>query len=87
VQTLLEIAALLSAGLFSGAALYIPVAEHPARISLGPLAALQEFRASYNRAAPVQAGLAVISFLCSLVLWWLTGQWGWIAGGASERAI
>jgi hypothetical protein len=87
MQTILEIAALLSAGLFAGAALYIPVAEHPARISLGAAAALQEFRASYTRAAPMQASLAVICFLCCTAACWLTGRWVWLAGGALVGAV
>ncbi|MGA8222417.1 MAG: DUF1772 domain-containing protein [Candidatus Acidiferrales bacterium] len=87
MQPLLQLAAVLCAGLFSGGALYIPVAEHPARMSLGAAAALQEFRASYKRAAPMQAAFAVICFLCSAALWWLTHRWGWIAGGSLVGAV
>jgi hypothetical protein len=87
METLLEVVALLSSGLFAGAALYITVVEHPARISQGTLIALQEFRPSYKRAAPLQASLAVICFLCSVVVWRLTGGWGWLAGGALVGAV
>jgi hypothetical protein len=78
---LLKVAALLSSGLFAGAALYLTVVEHPARMSQGASFALQEFRPSYKRAAPIQASLAVICFLCSGVVWWLTTRWAWLAGG------
>jgi hypothetical protein len=87
METLLTVIALLSSGLFAGAALYITAVEHPARISQGALTALQEFRPSYKRAAPLQASLAVICFLCSVVVWRLTGRWAWLAGGALVGAV
>ena len=82
METLVKVIALLSSGLFAGAALYVTAVEHPARMSQGAIAALQEFRPSYKRAAPLQATLAVICFLCSVVVWRLTGEWTWLAGGA-----
>jgi hypothetical protein len=87
METLLKVVAVLSSGLFAGAALYITAVEHPARIFQGALIALHEFRPSYKRAAPLQASLAVICFLCSVVVWWLTGRWGWLAGGALVGAV
>jgi uncharacterized membrane protein len=48
---------------------------------------LQEFRPSYKRVAPLQASLAVICFLCSAVIWWLTRQWLWLAGGVLVGAV
>ena len=85
METLFKVTALLSAGLFAGAALYVTAVEHPARISQGALIALQEFRPSYKRAAPLQAALAVTCFLCSVVVWCLTGRWAWLTGGALVR--
>jgi len=87
METLLEVIALLSSGLFAGAALYITAVEHPVRISQGAFFALQEFRPSYKRAAPLQAALAAICFLCSVVVWRLTGRWAWFAGGALVGAV
>ncbi len=87
METLLKVIALLSSGLFAGAALYTTAVEHPARVSQGALIALQEFRPSYKRAAPLQAGLAVICFLCSVVVWLQTGRWTWLAGGALVGAV
>jgi len=87
VQNLLELMALVSAGLFAGAALYITAVAHPVRMSQGASGPLQEFRASYELAAPKQAGLAVICFLCSLVVWRLTGRWEWLAGGSLVGAV
>ena len=87
METLLEVIALLSSGLFAGAALYITAVEHPARMSQGALFALQVFRPSYKQATPLQASLAVTCFLCSVVVWRLTGRWAWLAGGALVGAV
>jgi hypothetical protein len=87
METLLEVIALLSSGLFAGATLYITAVEHPARMSQGALFTLQEFRPGYKRAAPLQASLAVICLLCSVVVWRLTGRWAWLAGGALVGAV
>ena len=51
---LLEILATLAAGLFAGAAIYIDLAEQPARKHIDITAALTEWRPSYKRAAVVQ---------------------------------
>jgi hypothetical protein len=87
MEFVLKVIALLSSGVFAGAAFYLAVVEHPARMSQGALFALQEFRPSYKRAAPLQASLAVICFLCSAVVWWLTNQWAWLAGGTLVGAV
>lgn len=87
METLFKVIVLLSSGLFAGAALYITAVQHPARISQGALIAFQEFRPNYKRAAPLQASLAVICFLCSVAVWWLTGRWAWLAGGALVGAV
>jgi Anthrone oxygenase len=87
MEFLFKAVALLSSGLFAGAALYLTAVEHPARISQGASFALQEFRPSYKRAAPLQASLAIICFLCSGAVWWLTGRWPWLAGGALVGAV
>jgi hypothetical protein len=47
------------AALFAGAAIYINVVEHPARISCGTELALREFAPSYRRATVMQVFLAV----------------------------
>lgn len=87
MKFLLEVIALLTSGLFAGAASYVTAVEHPARMSQGALFALQEFRPSYKRAAPLQAALAVICFLSSAAVWRLTGRWAWLAGGTLVGAV
>jgi hypothetical protein len=55
-----EIVSLIFTGLFAGAALYVSLVEHPARMANTLEIALAEFRPSYKRAAVMQVTLAVI---------------------------
>lgn len=72
--------ALTVAALFTGAALYINVAEQPARLTLDDRALLSEWKPAYKRGFMMQASLAVIGFLLGLVAWWVTGRFSFIAG-------
>ena len=67
----------MSAALFAGAALYINVVEHPARMTLDVASAAAEWAPSYGRATWLQAPLAMVSFLCGLASWWLGAGVGW----------
>lgn len=75
------VAALLGAALFTGGALYVSLVEHPARMTLPPAAAVQEFRVSYRRAAPWQAATAILSAVCGVVASMTGGSWTWSIGG------
>jgi hypothetical protein len=55
-----EILSVIFTGLFAGAALYVSLVEHPARMSNTLGVALAEFRPSYKRAAVMQVTLAVV---------------------------
>lgn len=66
---LLEIVATLCAGLFAGAAIYITLVEHPARLECGTALAATEFAPSYRRATVMQASLAVVGCLAALAAW------------------
>ncbi len=59
------------AGVFFGAAVYINVVEHPARVSCGVDLAVREFAPSYRRAAVMQGALAVLGCLVGIVAAWL----------------
>lgn len=77
---LIAIAALVCATLFTGAALYISLVEHPARLALpdGPL--LAQWQPSYRRALPIQSGLAVAGGAAGLITGAVLGDWQWFAG-------
>lgn len=76
----IAIAALVFATLFAGAALYISLVEHPARLGLadGPL--LAQWQPSYKRALPIQSGLAVAGGVAGLIAGYLSADWRWYAG-------
>ncbi|WP_162249968.1 DUF1772 domain-containing protein [Methylobacterium sp. Leaf456] len=73
--------ALTAAALFTGAAVYITLAEQPARLLLPDAALLVQWRRAYARGLPMQAGLAVIGFVLAAGSWWLTGRAGFLIGG------
>jgi len=75
-----EVLALFSVALFAGAALYINLVEHPARMACGTALAATEFGPSYRRATRLQATLAIVGCLSALAAWRATGDWAWLAG-------
>jgi uncharacterized membrane protein len=75
-----EFTAILSAALFAGAALYINIAEHPARMECGTELAASVFGPSYKRAAVMQVTLASAATLSAFVSWSFTGSPLWIVG-------
>jgi hypothetical protein len=72
--------ALVCAAAFSGAAIFVNVAEQPARLALDDKAAVIEWQRSYDRAAPMQAGLAIVTALLGFWAGWQAGDWHWVAG-------
>jgi hypothetical protein len=66
---ILEALATLATGLFAGAALYVNLVEHPARMSCGTELAATEFVPSYRRATLMQAPLAIVAFVCAVAAW------------------
>jgi uncharacterized membrane protein len=75
-----EFVALFSTALFVGAALYINLVEHPARMECGTAVAVAEFVPSYRRATRMQASLAIVACLCAFSSWWLSRELAWLVG-------
>ena len=72
--------ALLATGIFAGAAVYVALVEHPARVSCGVSIALSQWRPSYRRATVMQAALAVIGTMLALIAWKETDARAWLYG-------
>jgi hypothetical protein len=72
--------ALIVASVFAGAAVYINVAEQPARLNLDNRSLLTEWKAAYRRGFGMQASLAIAGFLLGVSVWWQTRSAWWLLG-------
>jgi uncharacterized membrane protein len=82
-----EILATLASGLFAGAALYVNLVEHPARLLCGLKVAVAEWRPSYKRATLMQAPLALVGSFLAFLSWWQEKDSAWLFGGACLFAV
>jgi len=58
--------AALATALFTGAAIYVSLVEHPARMACSVDVAVAQWRPSYKRATVMQASLAVVGTLAGI---------------------
>jgi len=72
--------ALITAAMFFGAAIYINLAEHPARLELPVDAAVKQWHPSYKRGYAMQASLALIGTVFGGLAWWSSDDLLWLAG-------
>jgi uncharacterized membrane protein len=80
VNLALEFVALFTTALFVGAALYVNLVEHPARMECGTTLAATEFGPSYRRATRMQASLAIVACLSAFSSWWISRELAWLVG-------
>ena len=83
----LQFLATLCAALFAGAALYINVAEHPARMGLETSMAARQWAPSYQRATWMQAPLAVLAFVAGGAAWLLGAGVAWLIAALLIGAV
>jgi hypothetical protein len=75
-----QFVAVLCCTVFAGAALYVNLVEHPARMGCDTETAAAVWAPSYKRATAMQAPLAILSFLAGVTAWWLGGGIMWLIG-------
>jgi uncharacterized membrane protein len=82
-----EVIAVLASGLFAGAAVYINLVEHPARVQCGTELAVAEFGPSYHRATFLQASLAITGLVAGTGAWIGGSGLGWLIGGVTLGSV
>jgi len=83
----LEFVAVMAASLFAGAAVYINVVEHPARLLLDNANAARQWAPRYQRATWMQAPLALASFLAGVAVGVMGGGVAWFVAAVLIGAV
>ena len=72
--------AIMACILFTGAAVYISLVEHPARMTLATEIAAAQWAPSYERASVMQVSLALVAAAAGFAVWWQGGGKPWLIG-------
>jgi hypothetical protein len=83
----LQFIATLCSAIFAGAALYINLVEHPARMRLETSLAARQWAPSYQRATWMQAPLALLSFIAGAGAWLGGGGIAWLIAAGLIGAV
>jgi Domain of unknown function (DUF1772) len=83
----LKFVAIFASAMFAGAALYVNVAEQPARMTLDTWSAVAQWGPSYRRATWMQAPLALLSLVVGLGSRLLGGGLGWAIAAVLIGAV
>jgi hypothetical protein len=87
MRQIAEFVAVLACGLFVGAAVYVSLVEHPARMECGVELAATEFPPSYRRGTILQATLAALGLLASVAAWLAGATFWWLVGGVMLGSV
>ena len=82
-----QFVAVLATALFAGAAVYITLVEHPARMGCSTEIAATVWAPSYKRATVMQASLAVVGSISGLAAWLLGAGVLWLVGSLFILAV
>lgn len=82
-----SLVAILACTLFTGAAIYINLVEHPARLSCGTEIAARQWAPSYRRATVMQASLALIATAAGVACWMQSRDILWLWGAVAIFAV
>jgi Anthrone oxygenase len=69
-----------TACVFTGAAIYVNIAEQPARLQLDNRSLLAEWKLAYKRGYVMQASLAIAGGIFGLVAYFSAFDWRWLLG-------
>src|SRR6266536_6589726 len=87
MRQLAEFVAVFACGIFTGAAVYVSLVEHPARMECGVEIAAAEFSPSYRRGSIMQATLAALGLGSSIAAWLAGATFWWLVGGVALGTV
>jgi hypothetical protein len=87
MRQIAEFFAVLACGLFAGAAVYVNLVEHPARMECGVEIAAAEFPPSYRRGTIMQVTLAAVCLLSSIAAWLAGATFWWVVAGVLQVSV